>query len=82
MSICNFVFLKGIVMELLCMANLPHYDIGGSVHLVVNNQLGFTTPAERARYMITLFHPLFTYSFGYDKSIGKCSLVSMLNFTL
>lgn len=39
---------QGIVMELLCMANLPHYDIGGSVHLVVNNQLGFTTPAERA----------------------------------
>jgi len=31
------------------MANLPHFSVGGSVHLVVNNQLGFTTPAEQAR---------------------------------
>eukprot|EP00794_Sanderia_malayensis_P020276 gene20276-22262_t len=42
------VAAQGIVMETACMANLPHYDIGGSIHLVVNNQLGFTTPADRA----------------------------------
>jgi len=36
-------------MEALSMANLPHFSVGGSVHLVVNNQLGFTTPAEQAR---------------------------------
>lgn len=28
---------------------MPHFEIGGSVHLVVNNQVGFTTPAERGR---------------------------------
>lgn len=36
-------------METLAMANLPHYSVGGSIHLVVNNQLGFTTPAEQGR---------------------------------
>ena len=31
------------------MANLPHYSVGGSIHLIVNNQIGFTTPSERGR---------------------------------
>lgn len=31
------------------MSQLPHFEVGGSFHLVVNNQLGFTTPAERGR---------------------------------
>ena len=38
-------------METLAMANLPHYSVGGSIHLVVNNQLGFTTPAEQGRFV-------------------------------
>eukprot|EP00795_Rhopilema_esculentum_P002591 gene2591-786_t len=41
------VCAQGIVMETLCLANLQHFDVGGSLHLIVNNQLGFTTPAER-----------------------------------
>ena len=36
-------------MESLSMSNLPHYSSGGSVHIVVNNQLGYTTPAQNAR---------------------------------
>eukprot|EP00091_Calanus_sinicus_P012990 TRINITY_DN2897_c0_g1_i2.p1 TRINITY_DN2897_c0_g1~~TRINITY_DN2897_c0_g1_i2.p1 ORF type:complete len:159 (-),score=33.15 TRINITY_DN2897_c0_g1_i2:117-572(-) len=36
-------------METLQIANVPHYSVGGSLHLVVNNQVGFTTPGERAR---------------------------------
>jgi len=38
---------QGIVMETFCTASLPHFDIGGSIHLVVNNQVGFTTPMQR-----------------------------------
>jgi len=40
---------QGINQETLQIANVPHYCIGGSLHLVVNNQVGFTTPAERGR---------------------------------
>ena len=40
---------QGVNQEILTMANLPHYSIGGSVHLVVDNQVGFTTPSERGR---------------------------------
>jgi 2-oxoglutarate dehydrogenase E1 component len=35
---------QGITAEALNLANLPGYCVGGTVHVVVNNQLGFTTP--------------------------------------
>ncbi|KAM6154805.1 2-oxoadipate dehydrogenase complex component E1 [Erethizon dorsatum] len=40
---------QGIVLETFTLSNLPHFRIGGSIHLIVNNQLGYTTPAERGR---------------------------------
>lgn len=40
---------QGVVTESLGMANLPHYSVGGTIHMIVNNQLGFTTPSDRAR---------------------------------
>ncbi|XP_067155622.1 2-oxoadipate dehydrogenase complex component E1 [Apteryx mantelli] len=40
---------QGIVPETLTLSNLPHFRVGGSIHLIVNNQLGYTTPAERGR---------------------------------
>lgn len=43
---------QGVVMEALGLSNLPHFTSGGSVHLVVNNQLGYTTPAMNARSSI------------------------------
>ena len=42
-------YAQGIVAETFCLANLPHYSVGGTIHLIVNNQLGFTTPGERGR---------------------------------
>jgi 2-oxoglutarate dehydrogenase E1 component len=35
---------QGITAEALNLADLPGYSVGGTIHVVVNNQLGFTTP--------------------------------------
>ncbi|GAA6044320.1 hypothetical protein JCM8097_004473 [Rhodosporidiobolus ruineniae] len=40
---------QGVVAESLNLASLPHFNVGGTVHLVVNNQIGYTTPAIQGR---------------------------------
>ncbi|MDC3180759.1 2-oxoglutarate dehydrogenase E1 component [Gammaproteobacteria bacterium] len=40
---------QGVVMETLTMSGVKAYDIGGSFHIVVNNQLGFTTNPSDSR---------------------------------
>ncbi len=40
---------QGINQETLGFAYVPHFRVGGSLHLITNNQLGFTTPEERGR---------------------------------
>lgn len=58
---------QGIVAETFVIAGLPNYSIGGSVHLIVNNQIGFTTEAERAR------------SSAYSSCLAKMNAVPVLH---
>ncbi len=43
---------QGIVVEILQMSQLRAYRTGGTIHVVINNQVGFTTPPGEARSSI------------------------------
>ncbi|MDX1673590.1 MAG: 2-oxoglutarate dehydrogenase E1 component [Longimicrobiales bacterium] len=40
---------QGIVAETLNLARLKGFETGGTLHIIVNNQIGFTTDPEEAR---------------------------------
>ena len=58
---------QGIVYEVVQMANLDGYRTGGTIHIVVNNQIGFTTNYLDAR------------SSTYCTDVGKVTLSPVLH---
>ena len=57
---------QGVVAESLGLSGLPHYGSGGTVHIIVNNNIGYTTPASFARSSI--------YSSDIGKAVG-CPII-------
>lgn len=58
---------QGLVYEVVQMANLDGYRTGGTIHIVVNNQIGFTTNYLDAR------------SSTYCTDVGKVTLSPVLH---
>jgi 2-oxoglutarate dehydrogenase E1 component len=41
---------QGIVPETLALSEMPYWRTGGTIHVIVNNQIGFTTMPKQGRF--------------------------------
>jgi 2-oxoglutarate dehydrogenase E1 component len=70
---------EGIAQELANMSELRGYSVGGTLHIVVNNQIGFTTGPEQGRsttYATDIFKmlqvPIFHVNGEDPEAVAQC----------
>lgn len=74
---------QGVVYELLQMSKLKGYEVGGTIHFVINNQIGFTTDFSDARsadYCTSLAamiqSPVFHVNGDDPEAVVKCAEIA------
>ncbi|MFV0605508.1 MAG: 2-oxoglutarate dehydrogenase E1 component [Niabella sp.] len=74
---------QGIIYELLQMSKLKGYEVGGTIHFVINNQIGFTTDFSDARsadYCTSLAamvqSPVFHVNGDDPEAVVKCAEIA------
>ncbi|HWN94251.1 MAG TPA: 2-oxoglutarate dehydrogenase E1 component [Methylomirabilota bacterium] len=75
---------EGVVQETLNMSQLSGYSVGGTLHVVVNNQIGFTTGPEEGRstsYATDIFKmlqvPIFHVNGEDPEAVAQCVRLSL-----
>jgi 2-oxoglutarate dehydrogenase E1 component len=74
---------QGIVYEVLQMCNLEGYYTGGTIHFVINNQIGFTTDFDDARssdyctsFAAAVQAPVFHVNGDDPEAVVKCAEIA------
>lgn len=75
---------QGIIYELLQMSKLPGYYTGGTIHYVINNQIGFTTDFDDARsadYCTSIASmvqcPVLHVNGDDAEAVAKCAMIAL-----
>ncbi len=75
---------EGVVQETLNLSELPAYSVGGTIHIVVNNQIGFTTTPSEGRSSVyctdvakLLQIPIFHVNGEHPESVAQVLRLAM-----